>query len=123
MKHVLICIVFVFGCGGGGSDSGSGVDPATTLGALTPDEVTDVCEYAASLSRTVDCDGDDVESTTDVGGCVEIVDDFLDTCESTVADLEACFEDLAALSDDEVCELEAPASCSFLGDPTCLGGV
>jgi hypothetical protein len=118
VKHVVICLL-VLGCGGGDGDD-SGVDPALPLGTLAAADVEAVCDYGASLSRTVDCDGDPVQSTTDSGDCADLVGALLETCEATVGDLETCFEDLAAQSDDEVCSLEAPASCNFLGDPDCL---
>jgi hypothetical protein len=117
---VLVGVLFVFGCGSDDSDDGSGVDPTLTLGTLGAADTTAVCTYGASLSRTVDCGGSSGESTTNVEDCVDLVESLSETCDATVDELETCFEDLAAQTDDEICGLETPASCDFLGDPDCL---
>ena len=40
--------------------------------------------------------------------CLDLLDSISDTCEATVAELETCFEALAAESDAEVCDLSSP---------------
>ena len=117
MKHITVCALLVFACGG---DDGSGVEPALPLGTLADVDIDAICTYAASLSRTVDCDSFETESTTSVADCVDLVNGLSETCEATVGDFETCFEDLAAQSDEDVCALEVPTSCDFLGDPDCL---
>jgi hypothetical protein len=121
-------------CGGGGGSSG--VDGSKTIGALSDDEVQDLCEYIVDLApspeRTIECDQitfhighEPEERDAEVAECVA---EFgpLDTCDATVANLEACAEgnssQFDSLSDDEICaiamgeapEPEPPAACQAL---------
>jgi hypothetical protein len=126
-----VCMAFTFACGGG--DGGSGVDSGTLLAELEPDESDAVCEgiFAADVdAREIDCgDGTTitVEEPTqeDIDDCADSLDsigvEFPD-CTATVGEFEACFDDLLAASDDELCDGGLPASCdAIFGDPDCGG--
>jgi hypothetical protein len=131
MKSILFTILtttFAFACGGGSGDSGSGVDGGKTLVSLNDGEITQLCEYQADVeggARTVTCpDGELTIEPTPVAECVENFQDSQDAapnCTVTVSQLEACAEDIAALSDAEICENDLPASCAPLFAPACQG--
>jgi hypothetical protein len=107
----------------GGSDapaSGSGVDPTLAIGTISNAQITDICEYAVSLSREVTCNGNPTQSVAVQDSCEGLLASIADGCIATVADMEVCFEDLSELSDDEVCMLVNPDSCLFLGDASCI---
>lgn len=125
-----VCMLLAFGCGGGGGSDGSGVDPNVLLVEIEPDEAEAFCEYQQDLAgppRTIECaEGEDIEvEPFDLDGCVDdllSIGDEAPECPVTVGELETCFEDLAAFSDDELCDPEGvdlPASCEVLLDPDC----
>ena len=122
MKHLFVCMLCVFGCGGDDGDSGSGVDPGLALFELESSDIEDLCNYGEVVGnpRTVDCDGTEVSSNFDVNECVNFIEALPDTCPATVDDMEACMEAATAQSDDEICSLEGPPECDFLGDSDCL---
>nr|MBA2539125.1 hypothetical protein [Deltaproteobacteria bacterium] len=99
-----VIFAFLIGCGSETADEpqGSGVEPTLTLGALSAPDVDAVCDYAVGLSRPVTCNGNEVESVTSEEACLDLFEAFAETCDATVADIELCFEVLAAESDDEV---------------------
>jgi hypothetical protein len=126
-----VCMTFAFACGGGdGGSDGSGVDPDTLVTELEPDESEAICEYSADLNgpaREIDC-GDGVTvnvEAVDVAECAAGLDSIGEEapdCPATVGEFEACLEDLAAFSDDELCDdgTALPASCDLIfNDPDC----
>ncbi len=114
----LICL-FMIGCGGN-EPTGSGVEPTLAIGTLATTDIDTECDYASGLSRPVMCNDREVESVATRDACIDLLESIADTCETTVAELETCFEALAAQSDAEVCGLASPESCGFLGDPDCI---
>jgi hypothetical protein len=114
-----------FACGGGSGGGDIGVDGDKTLGSLSAAEARNVCEYLADLggpARTVTCmDGTTVmvEATTEaeIAECATDLEMVTDACTVTVAQAQACFDDLADLSDEEAfCsdDPQLPASCGPL---------
>jgi 1,6-anhydro-N-acetylmuramate kinase len=112
-------VVSVFVCAGWatacGSD-GSGVSGDKTLVSLSDAELTKLCEYTVKQDgpeRTIDCGGG---LRVTVGGktvaeCVTDLQDNLDqfpSCSATVADAEACAEDFADFTDEELCSSATP---------------
>ncbi len=95
---------------------------------LTPDEVTSLCEYVTSLSdpRTVDC-GNGTTITVEGQTVEECVSSFTmdqtnaPNCMVTVAQAEACSEDLSAFTDEQLCSdtTTIPASCAPLFSADC----
>jgi hypothetical protein len=123
-----LCTGLVAACGGG---SGSGVSSGKTLVSLSDSEITDFCEYAVDLAgpeRTVDCGGG---VTITIGGgsvaeCVtgmQMTQDQFPGCAATVGQAERCAEDMADLTDAQLCsDGPLPASCQPLLGPGCTGG-
>ena len=122
-----LCAGLVAACGGGGS----GVSGSKTLVSLSDAEITDVCEYLVDLGgpeRTVSCGGG---VTLEVGGgsVVECSTGFKESrtadpsCAATVNDAESCGEDIADLSDAQLCSpsQSLPPSCLPLFQ--CDGGL
>ncbi len=115
------CLLLMISCGSKDPEhGGSGVDPTLAIGTLATADAEAVCDYAADLSRAVTCGDRQVQSVATLESCLDLLDGISDTCETTIAELEQCFEALAAASDAEVCDLSSPAACEFLGDPSCL---
>jgi hypothetical protein len=116
MIAAFLCTGLVAACGG----DGSGVSGNKTLVSLSDGEITDVCEYTVDLAgpkRMVDCGGG---VTVTVGGgsvteCVaglQTIRDLSPSCTATVGQAEACVEDLADLTDAQLCsDGPLPASC------------
>jgi hypothetical protein len=117
-----LILILAIGCGSDGTvePMGSGVDGTLTVGTLAAPDIDGVCAYGVGLSRVVVCNDREVDSVTSEAACLDLLESFADTCDATVAELETCFEDLAAQSDAEVCGLATPESCAFFGDPDCL---
>lgn len=118
-----LVLVLLIGCGGDAdpdpADS-SGVDPTLALGTILPGEIDELCAYGVELSREVICNGNATQSVTTLDGCTGLLEILADGCTATVDDMETCFEALSALTDEQVCGLENPAECEFLGDPSCV---
>jgi hypothetical protein len=106
-----------------GSD-GSGVSGDKQLVSLSTGEINDLCEYLVKVEgpeRTVDC-GNRVTITIGrgtVADCVLAVQDGLaqfPSCDATVDDAESCSEDLADITDAELCTNPTllPRSCEPL---------
>lgn len=127
MKRLVIGLVcgFAVGCGGGsGGGGGSGLDSGAPIASLDAGEVGDLCDYLVGVlgpERVIDCgDGD----TRSVGGedateCVSELSAFPDTCTITVGQYEACIEDLADLTDAQICDGQLPPTCGVLFDQGC----
>lgn len=114
-------LVFLFACGGDDpAPTDSGVDGSLGIGTLSADQIDAVCDYGVALSREVICNGNPTQSVTVFDACVGLLETIATGCTATVDDMETCFEDLGAETDDEVCALASPPSCDFLGDPTCI---
>ena len=120
MRHALLCLLLACGSDDPDPIDGSGVDATIALGTLSPAEIDDVCAYGVSLSREVICNGNPTQSVTSAEACQGLLSTISEGCVATVGDMEACFEDLAAETDEQVCALSNPASCEFLGDPSCI---
>lgn len=118
MKRFALCLLVA--CGGSDPASGSGVDPTLPIGTVSPAQITDICEYAVSLSREVTCNGNPTQSVAVQDSCEGLLETIAEGCTATVADMEVCFEDLSELTDDEVCMFVNPDSCLFLGDASCI---
>jgi len=114
-----LCAGLAAACGG----SGSGVSSGKELTALSDVEIEDLCAYLVGVEgdlREIDCG--DIIVTVGKGTVDECIDDLevrqseYPSCDATVGDFEACSEDFAALSDDEVCDDSTllPVSCEPL---------
>jgi hypothetical protein len=119
-------------CGGGSGGGGTGVDPNRTIASLTDDELMDLCEHFVGLepspARTIDCgDGNTIEDGIDPEDIPEAIQQCVSTapeepCPLTVGDAEDCFEALATLTDDELCEGVDPSTipeCAGVLDAAC----
>lgn len=121
-----LCSAMAFACGGGGGGGGSGVDGNVELVDITADEAGDVCDYIINLQeqpeREVVCgDGTTItvgtsaaDAAADIADCTADLQTVAVECAATVGDLEACFEDLASATDEELCDPDAPlpATCA-----------
>jgi hypothetical protein len=114
----ILCAGLAAACGGGGS----GVSSSKSLVSLNDSEVNKLCEYVVDLAgpeRTLTC-SNGAMGTRGGGTVAECAADFKETataspnCAATVGDAEHCAEDLADLSDAEICSLSIPSSCMKL---------
>jgi hypothetical protein len=119
--RLVICLVAV-ACDG---DSDEITVPGTTkLVDLGDPEIDVVCDdfvEATGPERTADCGG---AGMVTVGGeskqeCIDNITTTPATCPATVDDLLACFADIAAQSDADLCADVVPASCATLFSADC----
>lgn len=128
LGFILSCLMLV-ACGGGGGDSSSGVDGSKRYVSLSDDEIGLLCEYTIEIARTINCPGGgvvQVGNTTTQAECIASYkgdQTSAPNCALTVAELEACFEAFAAISDEEYCAKTAalPAECAPALTPECVG--
>ena len=110
------------GCFGGEGGSDSGVPGSTRLPELTSAQRSSLCEHLADVfpSRTVACE--DFTLTlgfTSANQCVSQLPTS-PSCSATVDQVEACYEAIAAIADEDICMLELPAACTPLSDDGCI---
>ena len=130
-------VVVAAACSDGGN--GSGVDGNKRLTMLNDGELRNVCTYITDLEgpeRTVDCgNGQTItlgypngRRAAEIDECVASGLTFraeFPNCENTVAEVEACYEALDSLTDQQICgDTAIPAACDVLFEPSvaCGGG-
>jgi len=121
MRSAIIAVLA--GCGG----TGSGLEGTQRLATLTVAEQTQLCQYLADAypQRTVVCTMSDqrMGGAPLVPDCVNGLQSFASAnpgCPATVAQTEACYTTLAAMSDGEVCmPPPIPTVCAPLRTPDC----
>jgi hypothetical protein len=98
--------------------SGSGVSGGKALGSLSDAEIDDLCAYVVDVQgppRTIGCAGD-LRVTVGTLTREDCADETrlireLAGCTATVDDAESCREDLADLTDEDLCSDAVPTSC------------
>jgi hypothetical protein len=123
MRRGILIVLAAIGCdgGNGGGDSVPGTTPIVDLDAAETDLVCDDFVDATGPERTADCGGGQMVT---VGGeskqeCIDNINATPPACAATVDDLLACFADIAALSDDDLCADVVPESCEILFGTAC----
>lgn len=107
-------------------NSGSGLEGDRRMVSLSAGELGSFCDYVADFGeRKFTCDGE----TGTVGhaskeDCITVWSETktqAPNCQATVAQTEACSEDLDSFSDAKLCQEGLPASCLSFITPECLG--
>jgi hypothetical protein len=126
---VLLCIGGIAACGGGEGGGSSGVSESKTLISLSDAEVTTLCAFTTEADgpeRTVNCP-DDVIITVGQQTAAECAATLTalrgrTSCTATVGNAEDCANDLADLTDQQLCsDTGLPAACAFLFSMECNG--
>lgn len=113
------------GCflGDGGNGGGSpGVPGSTRLPDLDAMQRSQLCEYLADEypTRSVMCNDFSFSLGFSSAGMCSGQLPTASTCTATVDQTDACFEDLFALTDEELCSLAvAPPACAALFSEGC----
>lgn len=124
---VLLCIGGIAACGGGDGGGGSGISESKTLISLSDAEVMTLCAFTTEAdgpARTVNCP-DDLTITVGADTPAECATDIKALrgrtgCTATVGDAEDCANDIADLTDQQLCS-GPPASCASLFSMACNG--
>ena len=100
---------------------GCGPSDDALMSELDDSDLEKLCNELAGDEREVSCDYDGVELTIEVSSSAEeCIEDnassYYEGCDVTVGNLRDCNDAWAALSDDEICSLEAewPSECDPL---------
>jgi hypothetical protein len=117
----------VFACGGGSGGTGSGLPGTKKVVDLTTGEIDQFCTFvvAAFPTRTITCGTQMVMFGSDKASCISKAPSPSTTpnCAATVAQSEACFDALGALTDAQVCTFigggPAPTACAAVDTPEC----
>jgi hypothetical protein len=126
---VLLCIGGIAACGGGDGGGGSGISESKTLITLSDAEVTTLCAFTTEAdgpAHTADCGGG-LTVTVGADTPAECATDMMALrgrtgCTATVGNAEDCANDIADLTDQQLCsETGFPASCAFLFSSSCSG--
>jgi hypothetical protein len=106
---------------------GCGISDSTLIADIDESDAAKVCAEFAGYDRIVTCTMGDYSYEINMGmgseeDCVATWEPAPAGCTATMGDIRDCMDAFAALSDDEICTMEAtPPECAGMMDPSCMG--